>query len=239
MPSPTLEDRLQVLETLEPASRGNDGAVVAARPRRWGRSVLAGAALTALLVGGVLVAGSGGSSSPLAPAASSTGTSTPAEPEPEKGNIQITPLEPATIDAKGFVALPDPPKGRLEALNVVVDDCMTENGATRVGEGLGPTTVYDDPTGKGATACAGLVKKRNAFAEVDQVAEARQRRVTLQRAYAACVLADPDATPAGVELVAASPVGVACRKLLNPVAWDVRFLAAIVGPDGAGAQPRR
>jgi hypothetical protein len=134
----------------------------------------------------------------------------------------------AQIDAAGVAALPDPAKRRLATLDAVVDDCMTENGATRSGALGSPDVAYTDLLGTATKACEAQIGKRADYEASDELRSARAMTAALQRAYGACVLANPDATPAVVAPVAASPAGVACRTLLNPLAGDDGVLAAIV-----------
>ena len=121
MPSPTLEERLRVLETLEPAIRPADRIDATRPPRRWktGRTVFAGVALVGVLIVGVLVAGS--SQRGAAPAASST---------PDK-TAQPAPLDAPIVGTDGRVLTPEAAERQLAAANAAVDACMPSHGATK------------------------------------------------------------------------------------------------------------
>ncbi len=223
MPDPTLEERLRVLETLDPAFRPIDRAETAAAPRRRqpGRGLLGALALVGLLVAGVVIASSGRVRSSSQPGAAS-GT--------DQQVTVGTPFEGAQIGPNGAAAMPESVSSRIAALNATLDSCLTDNGATKapVAEGGTGGVAYDDPGGKAAAACATVSRRLDAYGESEEVRRAGAAQRALQKAYGACVLTDPNATPRDVRSVATSSAGVACRLLLNPLAGDGELLAAIV-----------
>ena len=216
MPSPTLEDRLRVLETLEPASRPANRLHATPPARRWktGRTVLAGAALVGVLIVGVLVAGS--TQRGAAPAASSTADKT----------AQPAPLDAPIVGTDGRVLKPEAAKRQLAAANAAVEACMLSHGATKQpiqGGGF----AYDDPGNKAAAACKAVAVGAESVADSAKTAAANASQIAAQHAYGACILNDPNATPADVKTLATSPKGLACQTLINSVAGDDVVLAAI------------
>ena len=64
-------------------------------------------------------------------------------------------------------------------------------------------------------------------ADSAKTAAAHRSQVAAQHAFGACILNDPNATPADVKTLATSPKGLACQTLINSVAGDDVVLAAI------------
>jgi hypothetical protein len=217
MPSPTLEERLRVLETLEPAVRPANRVDFRSPPRPWhtGRTLLATVALVGVLIGGVLVAGS------------TKRGSTQAAPSAAAKTVTPVPLEAAVIAADGRAETPEPARSRLATVNAALDDCLTRHGASKRPIG-GGGFAYDDPGGQAAAACKVVAAKAESVTGGKEAQAANARRSAAQHAYGACVINDPNATPKDVAAVSGSPAGVACRTLINAVADDDGVLAAIV-----------